>query len=145
MYKLPCYAHFIHQHRKGECEVNIFDKIFHKQPKHDVPAMPAWETVVKMMYDQHLDGYSAEVIQVIYSKDKSKRYVILKDERGFFTHQLEAIYQYDPAEWQYIGSNKNALPAMWEPVHGMAGKSLFENINELLIGLRAEPEYQQYF
>ena len=95
--------------------MNIFRKLFQSNAKHDVPAVPAWETIVEMMYDQHLDVYTDKVIQVIYSKDKSKRYVILQDENGFLTYQLEAIYQYDPDEWQYIASNKNALPAMWVP------------------------------
>ena len=125
--------------------MNIFRKLFRSNAKHDVPAVPAWETIVEMMYDQHLDVYTDKVIQVIYSKDKSKRFVILQDENGFLTYQLEAIYQYDPDEWQYIASNKNALPAMWEPLHGMIGKSVFANTTELLHELRAEPEYQRYF
>ena len=125
--------------------MNIFRKLFRSNAKHNVPAVPAWETIVEMMYDQHLDVYTDKVIQVIYSKDQSKRYVILQDENGFLTYQLEAIYQYDPDEWQYIASNKDALPAMWEPFHGMIGKSLFANTTELLHELRAEPEYQRYF
>ena len=30
------------------------------------------------------------------------RYVVLKDEKGLFTFQLEAIYQFDEEEWKYI-------------------------------------------
>ena len=85
-----------------------------------------------------------EVLQVIYSKDRSMRYVILQAE-NCFTYQLEAIYPYDPQEWQYIASNQGALPAMWEPFHGMLGKSLFDDMDGLLQELRAEPEYQRYF
>jgi len=33
-----------------------------------------------MMYDKHLDAFSDEVVKVIYSKDRSMRYVVLKDE-----------------------------------------------------------------
>ena len=73
------------------------------------------------------------------------RYVVLKDEKGFFTYQLEAIYQYDEDEWKYICSHDNALPAMWEPFRGIAGKSFFENMDELLKELNAEPEYKSYF
>jgi hypothetical protein len=125
--------------------MNIFQKYFRKKSKPDIPPMPSWERVVVMMYDRQLEGYAQELVQVIYSKDKSKRYVILKDEKGFFTYQLEAIYPYDPDEWQYRASDQTALPAMWEPFHAIAGKSIFENTEELLIEMKAEPEYQRYF
>ena len=107
--------------------------------------MPSWETVIEMMYDRHLDAFTDEVMEVIYSIDKSMRYVILKDEKGFFTYQLEVIYQYDSDEWAYISSHDNALPAMWEPFRGVEGKSLFDNIDELKKELQAEPEYKRYF
>ena len=125
--------------------MNFFTKLFKKKPRVEIPPMPSWETVVDMMYDKHPDAFSDEVAKVIYSNDRSMRYVVLKDEKGFFTYQLEAIYQYDEDEWKYICSHDNALPAMWEPFRGNVGKSIFENMGELLKELRAEPEYTSYF
>ena len=95
--------------------MSFLAKLFKKNSKEETPPMPSWETVVEMMYDKHLDAFSGEVVKVIYSKDRSMRYVILKDEKDFFTYQLEAIYQYDEDEWKYICLHDNALPAMWEP------------------------------
>jgi len=123
----------------------FFTKLFKKKLKEEIPPMPSWETVVEMMYDKHLDAFSDEIAKVIYSKDRSMRYVVLKDEKGFFTYQLEAIYQYDEDEWKYICSYDNSLPAMWEPFRGIVGKSFFENMDELLKELNAEPEYKSYF
>jgi len=125
--------------------MNIFTKLFKKKSKEETLPMPSWETVVEMMYDKHLDAFSDEVVKVVYSKDRSMRYVVLKDEKGFYTYQLEAIYQYDEDEWQYICSHDNVLPAMWEPFRGIIGKSVFENMDELLKELKAEPEYKSYF
>lgn len=125
--------------------MNFFTKLFKKKLKEETPPMPSWETVVEMMYDKHLDAFSDEIVKVIYSKDRSMRYVVLKDEKGLFTYQLEAIYQYDEDEWKYICSHDNALPAMWEPFRGIVGKSFFENLDELLKELNAEPEYKSYF
>ena len=125
--------------------MNFFTKHFKKKLKEEIPPMPSWETVVEMMYDKHLDAFSDEIAKVIYSKDRSMRYVVLKDEKGFFTYQLEAIYQYDEDEWKYICSYNNSLPAMWEPFRGIVGKSFFENMDELLKELSAEPEYKSYF
>ena len=125
--------------------MSFLTKLFKKKSKEETPTMPSWETVVEMMYDKHLDAFSDEVVKVIYSKDRSMRYVVLKDEKDFFTYQLEAIYQYDVDEWKYICSHDNALPAMWEPFRGIVGKSVFENMDELLKELKAEPEYKSYF
>ena len=125
--------------------MSVLTKLFKKKSKEETPTIPSWETVVEMMYDKHLDAFSDEVVNVIYSKDRSMRYVVLKDEKDFFTYQLEAIYQCDEDEWKYICSYDNALPAMWEPFRGIVGKSVFENIDELLKELKAEPEYTHYF
>ena len=125
--------------------MNFFTKLFKKKSKEEISPMPSQETVVEMMYDKHLDAFSDEIVKVIYSKDRSMRYVVLKDEKDFFIYQLEAIYQYDEDEWKYICAHDNALPAMWEPFRGIVGKSVFENIDELLKEIKTEPEYKQHF
>ncbi len=107
--------------------------------------MPSWDTIVEMMYDKHLDNFADEVVNVIYSKDHSMRYVILKDNNNHLTYKLEAIYQFDEDEWKYICAHDNALPAMWEPFRGIVGKSVFESIEELQKEMKSEPEYKQYF
>ena len=63
--------------------MNFFTKLFKKKAVVEIPPMPSWETVVEMMYDKHLDAFSDEVVKVIYSKDRSMRYVVLKDEKVF--------------------------------------------------------------
>ena len=125
--------------------MNILNWLFRKKPNRDIPPMPSWESIVEMMRDKHLEAFADEVVDVIYSQDCSMRYVILKDENGLFTYQLEAIYQYDEDEWKYICSHDDALPAMWEPFRGIVGKSVFENTKDLLKKLKSEPEYKQYF
>ena len=125
--------------------MNFFAKLFKKKQISEIPPMTSREIVVERMYNKHLDAFSDEVVKVIYSKNRSMRYVVLKDEKGFFTYKLEAIYQYDENEWKYICSHDNALPAMWEPFRGIVGKSVFENMDELLKELKTEPEYKSYF
>ena len=125
--------------------MNFFKRLFQKEKPKEFPAMPPWVEIVKMMYDKFLDAFVDEVVRVVYSTDNTMRYVVLKDEKGLFTYQLEAIYQFDADEWKYICSNNVALPAMWEPFRGFAGKSFFENEEELLKEMEEEPEYKQYF
>lgn len=142
MRKYPQIADYILQNRKGDREMNFFKRLFQKERTRQIPAMPPWEEIVEMMYDKSLPK---EVVNVVYSPDKTMRYVVLKDERGLFTYQLEAIYQFDEDEWKYICFHNDALPAMWVPFSGVAGKSLFENEEELLKEIKEEPEYKRYF
>lgn len=125
--------------------MNFFAKLFKKKPRTELSPMPPWETVIEMMYDKHLDAFADEVVDVIYSKNRSMRYVILKNDNQLLTYQLEAIYQYDEDEWGYIGFRENALPAMWEPFRGIVGKSVFESMEELIKEMKSEPEYKRYF
>lgn len=110
-----------------------------------IPSMHSWDKIVEMLYDKQLDSFCDEVINVFYSKDNSMRYVVLKDERGIFTYQLEAIYQFDEDEWKYICANDNALPAMWESYSGKCESSLFANEEDLMKELKTQPEYNKYF
>ena len=125
--------------------MSFFDRIFRRKQKADIPPMLSWETVVEMMHNKHLDAFSDEVVEVIYSKDRSMRYVVLKGDNNLLTYQLEVIYQFDEDEWKYIYSHDNALPAMWEPFSGIVCKSFFESAEKLRKEIESEPEYKQYF
>lgn len=125
--------------------MNFFKALFYKEKRQKIPPMPSWSEIVEMMFDKKLDAFSDEVICVIYSVDKSMRYVVLKSEKGHFTYQLEAIYKYDEDEWIYNRSQNDVLPAMWEPFRGVVSKSFFESEEELLKEMKEEPEYKQYF
>lgn len=124
----------------------LMSKIFKpKKSGKEILEKPDWRTVVDMMYDKQLDCFDDEVIRVIYSKDKSKRYLILKKKNGILTYLLEYVYQFDDEEWNYISNQENALPAMWEPYYTDWGVSHFEKEEELMNELIHEPEYKQFF
>ena len=110
-----------------------------------IPPMPSWESVVEIMYDKQLDSVLDEVVKVIYSKDKTKRYVIVKSKKGFLTYGLEVLCAFDEDEWQFIGREKDALPGYWGPSSGRGVTSIFEREEELLRELVCEPEYKCYF
>ena len=124
---------------------NWIASIFKKKQQVSISPMPTWESVVEIMYDKQLDSFLDEVVKVIYSKDKTKRYVILKSKKGFLTYGLEVLYAFDEDEWQFIGGEKDALPGYWGPSSGGGVKSVFEREEELLRELVCEPEYKSYF
>ncbi len=124
-------------------------KRFFRKKKPQTSATPAdkpnWGDIVATLYDKGLDAFNCEVVRVIYSEDRSIRYVILKDEAGRYTYEIEAIYQWYDDEWGYHCADDGVLPAQWEPFHGRIGNSFFDNEPDLLRELTAEPEYIRYF
>ncbi len=106
--------------------------------------MRSWEEIVPIMFKQGLDGWTDEIVQVIYNPEHIKRFVILKSKHGYYKYVYEILRQFDEEEWMYIGNQPGALPAMWEPVGG-SHVSLFSGIEETLEAVKALPEYKQHF
>ena len=124
---------------KGDDSVKRLFRKFRKE-KRIVPPMPEWNEIVEMLYDKNLDFLDSTVEKVIYSKDKSKRYVVLKSDKGFFTYRLEKIYQLDEDEWSYRCSF-DLTPAFWQDVDN-GSKSIFSTLEDALRELKQEAEYK---
>ena len=118
-----------------------FFKMFRKE-KRVVPQMPEWNDIVEMLYNINLDYLDSSVEKVIYSQDKTMRYVVLKSNKGFFTYSLERIYQLDEAEWRYSRSF-DFIPAFWQEVN-MGNKSIFSSLKDALNELEQEAEYKVF-
>ncbi len=124
---------------KGGDSVKKLFRKFRKE-KRIVPPMPEWNEIIEMLYDKNLDFLDSTVEKVIYSKDKSKRYVVLKSDKGFFTYRLEKIYQLDEEEWSYRCSF-DLTPAFWQDVDN-GSKSIFSTLEDALNELEQETEYR---
>lgn len=116
----------------------IFGKF--RKEKRVVPRMPEWNEIVEMLYDKNLDFLDLTVEKVIYSRDKAKRYVILKSDKGFFSYRLEKIYQLDDEEWNYRCSF-DLTPAFWQEIDN-GSKSIFSTLENALKELEQEAEYK---
>ena len=110
-----------------------------RKEKRVVPKMPEWNEIVEMLYDKNLDFLDLTVEKVIYSRDKAKRYVILKSDKGFFSYRFEKIYQLDDEEWSYRCSF-DLIPAFWQAVDN-GSKSIFSTLEDALKELEKEAEY----
>ena len=117
---------------------------FRKQTARHITPMPSWKEIVPMMYDKGLDGWLDEIVQVIYNPDCSKRFIVLKSEHGYYEYTYEILHQFDEEEWQYIGNQPGALPAMWEPI-GNSCVSLFSDVDGAIEDIKVSPEYKLYF
>ncbi len=126
--------------------MKLFDQIFLKKQKQTPPPLPSWKEVVDTLYDQDLDSFPHEVVEVLYSHDRSKRYVILKSNSGFYTFRFEKIGIWDKEEWDNLPSHENIIPGWWdEPLEGNNEKSFYGTFEELMAALYTDVYYQQYF
>lgn len=119
----------------------FFKKRTHKSI--EVSPRPSWNQIVAMMYDKTLNVFNDEVVRVIYSNDKTMRYIILKSENGFFTYILEQIYQYSDDEWEYK-SDDELCPAFWGAFNNDC-KSIYSTLEDALKELENEIQYKLFF
>ncbi len=87
-------------------------KSIFKKKKVDIAPMPPYDEIVKSLYDKELIyPDSIKICQVIYSKDKSKRFVVLKSNKGFFKYTYEEVCVFDELDWtSYYAYIENIKP-----------------------------------
>lgn len=106
-------------------------KLFGKAaPKPEVPPMPSWEETVDIMYDKSLG--SSELLKVIYSNDKTKRYILYKSDRGYYKYTYEMLHGFDEAEWVYVVRSDNYLPGYWQEASPSCVSSFFGTEEEAM-------------
>lgn len=124
----------------------LLSNLFHKNPaQNPLPTIPQWEEIVSMMFDKGLDSFCDEIAEVIYNREQTKRFVILKSANGYYKYAYEELYAFDEEEWMYIGRQPDALPAMWMEPNCWQGTSFYFNYDDTLKEIRVTPEYQTYF
>ena len=122
-------------------------KSLFKKKEPTIAPMPPYDEIVKSLYDKDLSYADAKKIcRIIYSKDNSKRFVVLESRKGFFKYTYEEISVFDELDWNdhycYI---ENIEPGWWEPKDSSFSYSFFGTENEAIISLKSEPIYRQYF
>lgn len=103
---------------------------------------PSYEEIVEIMYNKELNYNGCEILDVLYSNDRTKRFVILKSRSDFMTYSFERLQVYDEEEFVYFG--KGALPAYWLP-RNEGAKPVFNDFETSLNELKATPEYKTFF
>ena len=104
-----------------------------------------WNEIVELMYGKELNYIDCQIVDVIYSLDKARRYVIVKDENGYLTFGLEKIELDDEDTLDYFPPSDEP-PAYWTPeYHDSGTKSIFDDMKNLMRELKSQPEYKTYF
>lgn len=122
-------------------------KSFFKKKEPTPPPMPPYNEIVKSLYDKELNYLdSVQVCQVIYSKDKSKRFVVLESNKGFFKYTYEEVCVFDEFDWtSYFAYIENIDPGWWESKDRSFAYSFFGTEEEALKALKHETVYKQFF
>ena len=107
--------------------------------------VPPWETTVEKMYDKGLRcSEGKKILQVIYSNDKSMRYVVIVNDEGLITYEFQQLIPFDEYELSLLPWDSDCPPAFWGPIIH-SNPSFFDSLDDCRNEIESEPEYKQYF
>ena len=121
------------------------DLLLNKKKQQSIPPIPTIEEIAEELYNKSLSFEDYEVVKVLYNKDKTKRFILLKSSNGFYKYTYEEIYVYDTDEWNLCCNIPDSYPATWTPKDRKFGYSFFGTEEEADISMKQESEYLQYF
>ncbi len=124
---------------------NIKELLFNKKKQQSIPSIPPIEEIAEELHDKSISFEDYEVVKVLYNKDKTKRFIILKSSNGFYKYTYEEIYVYDEDEWNLCCNIPDSYPATWIPKDREFGYSFFGTEQEAYTSMKQESEYLQYF
>ena len=120
--------------------------LFRKKSSNPMPSIPDWDEIVEYMQGKELNAYSDAFVDVLYSRERSKRIVILQSEKGYYKVVYEEIQVFDEDEWVYFCDDPNRYPAWWAPVSSSINtKSFYGTMKEALKEIKCSYEYLTYF
>ena len=97
------------------------------------------EEYAELMCDKGLEKYNDRVVNIVYSRNKLSRFVLLSTENGLFRGELEQLKE------DKLSPPDAPLPVCWEPVFPRHHVSYYESEKLALDEFRASPEYIRYF
>ncbi len=120
--------------------------LFRKKAPKPIPPIPTWDEIVDHMQGKELEYFDDCVVDVLYSKDRSRRIVFLQSENVYCKVVYEEIRVFDEDEWVYFCNDPDRYPAWWEPVNSSINtKSFYGNKEEALKEVKYSYEYITFF
>ena len=111
-----------------------------------VMPIPPMEEITEKLSREEPKLVDCEIIRVIYSRDKTKRFILFRSDKGFYKYTYEQIFVFDEEEWGIVSHiHENPYPAYWGSVDSFCARSFFGTEEDALSALKQETEYLQYF
>ena len=103
----------------------------------------SWEEIVRTMRDRLPSYVAYTVVDVIFSRDGEKRFIILKSTHtGYFTFVFEVLKALDEDEIMYFAYRD--VPAYWE-VCDDGFYRVFADMDILVKELKSTPQWKTWF
>lgn len=105
--------------------------------------------LAEIMYDKQITFVpEIEVVDIIYSTDKLRRFIVNKSDKSLYSYCYEVIELLDEEEYNYMcmcyGSSANILPANWISPESR-GVSFYDNLETVMKEIYSSYEYNKYF
>ena len=111
-----------------------------------VMPIPPMEEITEKLSREEPKLVDCEIISIIYSRDKTKRFILFRSDKGFYKYTYEQIFVFDEEEWGIVSRiHENPYPAYWDSVDCFCARSFFGTEEDALSALKQETEYLQYF
>ena len=79
------FAHLIVKFGDASRKMNLLSFLSKEKKKMPAPPpLPSWSEAVSVMYNKQLNCFGDELVDVLYTPDKTKRFVLLKSDKGYF-------------------------------------------------------------
>lgn len=122
--------------------MSIFSRLF-SSSKQAAPQSP-WEQTVQSMRDRDLDSFDG-VQQTLYSKDGSRRFVILLGEDGRFRYEYQELTPYGPEELEFFAQMGKNDAAYWSIDCTGSECPGWPTQADALRELQQQKQYKKYF
>lgn len=103
--------------------------------------------LAEIMYDKQISFVpEIEVIDVFYSLDKLKRFIITKNDKQLYSYCYETVELLDEEEYNYMimCGLKDVLPADWVQ-RDCGGASFYDSVEDVVKEIHTHTEYKKYF
>ncbi len=123
--------------------MSLFDLLRRNLKKADAPKSP-WELTIESMLDKDLDCFDG-VVEALYSKDSTRRYVILQGENGRYRYEYQELRPYTKEEREFFAAAGRPAEAYWTIDCTRDDVSGWPTQEDAMRYLREEKEYKKYF
>lgn len=91
--------------------MSFLDKFFARRRAEGAPKAP-WELTIESMIDKDLDCFEG-VVEALYSKDNTRRYVILQGADGLYRYEYQELRPYSKEEREFFAQMGRDAEAYW--------------------------------
>ncbi len=123
--------------------MSIFEKFFSRRRAESAPLSP-WEQTIEDMREQDLDCFDG-VVEAVYSKDSSRRFVIVQGPDGRYRYEYQELRSYTQEEREFFAQAGRPAEAFWTIDCTKSERPGWPAAEDARREMQNEKEYKKYF